>query len=289
MTTTLKQTSALILYLSLHGTTQKAVDALAHGLNESKVTTEICNLNRLKDQGKREAFYLSLPTYDLIVIASPTYFHHAPPVFTEFIQALPVARPNQAAAILTTFGGVSSGVIQFDLAKTLDEKSYRLIGGIKVLTEHSLTFKEETPFYKGHPNERDLSIVRDFGKKIAARLMEQDIHHYSPMAFKDKPGLLNFIDDHINKLEHFKWAMPPIRVDKNKCTACGKCVPHCPTNNIAIEKRAMHGNTCTYCYGCIKHCPSGAVTAFLKPALPTVMLLAKVFSKYEDQVTGPVV
>lgn len=149
MTTTLEYPSALIIYLSLHGTTKKAVLALEAGLNESDVTTELCNLNGMKTAEQLKTLYQTMSRYDFIVLASPTYFHHAPPVFTDVIQGLPHALPHQAAAILTTFGGVSSGVIQYDLAKTLNEKSYRLLGGIKVLTQHSLTFQDKTPFYAG--------------------------------------------------------------------------------------------------------------------------------------------
>ena len=144
-----------------------------------------------------------IPSYPLVILGSPTYFHHAPPVFTSFVKNMPEAGDDQAAAILTTFGGVSSGVIQYDLAQILYDKNYRLMGGIKVLSEHSLTFQEKMPFYAGHPNESDLEAIKNFGEEISIRLKNPSGIRFNPIAFKDKPALLNFIDDHINKIENF--------------------------------------------------------------------------------------
>ncbi len=278
-------TSALIIYLSSHGTTQTAMTAFAESLTENGVTFDIHNLNTFKEKKDIEKLYAMIPEYPLIVLGSPTYFHHAPPVFMEFIKSIPATSTDQAVCLLSTFGGVSSGVIQYDLAKILEKKKYRLIGGMKVLTEHCLTFQKNTPFYAGHPNETDLAEIKTFGKEIAGRLTGNDRVHYKAAAFKDKPFLVNFIDDHINKLNNFTWAMPNVKVNKKTCTSCGICAQNCPTQNISINTIAEHGKRCTYCYGCVRACPNGAAKANLKPMPPMVKLLAKTFAKYEDQVT----
>lgn len=283
------KSSALIIYLSLHGTTRKAVETLSAALMENGISTDVFDLGDFENKRDPEKLNARISSSHLIVFGSPTYFHHAPPVFTDFIKKIPDAAGDQAAAILSTFGGVSSGVIQSDLAKILYEKQYRLIGGIRVLAEHCLTFQEKVPFYEGHPDEADLSVIREFGKEMAIRLTDKNRPGYSPIAFQDKPFLLSFIDDHINSLKTFAWSMPGVKVKKAECTGCGLCVQKCPTHNITLERVAAHGKNCTYCYSCVRHCPAGATTAFLKPAASMAKWLAKTFARYEEQTTRQVV
>jgi ferredoxin/flavodoxin len=289
MTETEKKPSALIIYLSPHGTTRRAVEALSASLTQNGVATDVYNLVESGDRSDMEKLHGRMSSCSLIVFGSPTYFHHAPPVFMDFIRKIPDAAGNQAAAILSTFGGVSSGVIQFDLAAILHEKKYSLIGGIQVLAEHCLTFQENNLFHGGCPGEADLAVIREFGKEMAIRLMNKNRRTYNPNEFKDKPFLLNFFDAHVNSLKTFAWCMPGVRIKKTECTGCGLCVLNCPTGNIAIEQTAVHGKNCTYCYSCVRYCPAGATTAFLKPAASIVRWLAGRFARYEEQTTRQVV
>ena len=165
--------SALIIYLSPHGTTKKAVDTLAVSLNENGVSSDVYNVSEFDNKN----IMAKLADCQLIVLGSPTYFHHAPAVFTDFINNMPDASNDQSVVLLSSFGGVSSGVILYDLAKILHRKKYNLIGGIKVLTEHCLTFQDVNTFYSGHPDKKDLEAIKTFGKEISVRLKN---HGYEP-------------------------------------------------------------------------------------------------------------
>ena len=277
--------SALIIYLSPHGTTKKAIDALAVSLNENGVSSDIYNLSECDNKN----IMAKLADYPLIVLGSPTYFHHAPAVFTDFINNMPDASKDQSVVLLSSFGGVSSGVILYDLAKILHRKNYNLIGGIQVLTEHCLTFQEVDTFYSGHPNKKDVDAIKTFGKEISARLKNRIRTKYSPSDFNDKPFILNVMDDRVVNLKNFVWAMPGIKVNQSLCNRCAVCFKNCPTNNIQLDKAAVHGGNCIYCYSCVRTCPVHATTAFLKPASLTVKLLAKIFRKFEDQTTRQIV
>lgn len=58
-----------------------------------------------------------------------------------------------------------------------------------------------------------------------------------------------------------------IKIDKNKCVGCSRCVEVCPGNLIKIdgEKKAFikHERDCWGCTSCVKECPRGAVSFFL--------------------------
>ncbi|MBF9018938.1 MULTISPECIES: 4Fe-4S binding protein [unclassified Oceanispirochaeta] len=52
--------------------------------------------------------------------------------------------------------------------------------------------------------------------------------------------------------------------DKERCAQCGSCVPHCPTNALAIPDRntmevVFNTEECIECLSCIKVCPFGAM------------------------------
>lgn len=50
------------------------------------------------------------------------------------------------------------------------------------------------------------------------------------------------------------------RVDKDKCTLCGKCAKNCPEDNIRIERgRVRFGHRCDMCMRCSFFCPQNAV------------------------------
>ena len=54
-----------------------------------------------------------------------------------------------------------------------------------------------------------------------------------------------------------------IKIDKNKCVGCSRCVEVCPGNLIKIdgEKKAFikYERDCWGCTSCVKECPRGAV------------------------------
>ena len=57
-----------------------------------------------------------------------------------------------------------------------------------------------------------------------------------------------------------------LRWDEVRCTHCGACVPHCPTDALYIPDRktmkiVFKEEDCVECLSCIKECVFGACTA----------------------------
>ncbi|HUV07815.1 MAG TPA: 4Fe-4S dicluster domain-containing protein [Spirochaetia bacterium] len=57
-----------------------------------------------------------------------------------------------------------------------------------------------------------------------------------------------------------------LRWDQEKCTHCGNCVPHCPTEALAIPDRVssrvvFRDQLCIECLSCIENCPFGACSS----------------------------
>ncbi len=56
------------------------------------------------------------------------------------------------------------------------------------------------------------------------------------------------------------WTLPVINLER--CTGCGQCVQHCPTQAVElIERKAVivRPSNCTYCDACEQACPTGAI------------------------------
>lgn len=57
-----------------------------------------------------------------------------------------------------------------------------------------------------------------------------------------------------------------LRWDKEKCTACGICLSHCPTHALHIADRStmkvdFNSEKCIDCLSCIQNCPFGVCTS----------------------------
>ncbi len=51
-----------------------------------------------------------------------------------------------------------------------------------------------------------------------------------------------------------------IKIDKDKCDACGSCVEVCPVEAIAInDKATVNEDKCIDCGTCVDECPNGAI------------------------------
>ena len=50
-----------------------------------------------------------------------------------------------------------------------------------------------------------------------------------------------------------------VRIDREKCVACGKCEKRCKANCINLEDKSVDGSRCVMCFNCLGHCKQGAI------------------------------
>lgn len=56
-----------------------------------------------------------------------------------------------------------------------------------------------------------------------------------------------------------KYSLFGIRIDREKCVACGKCEKRCKANCINLEDKSIDGSRCVMCFNCLGHCKQGAI------------------------------
>lgn len=57
-----------------------------------------------------------------------------------------------------------------------------------------------------------------------------------------------------------KYSLFGIRIDPEKCVACGKCEKRCKANCINLESKIVDGSRCVMCFNCLGHCKQGAIS-----------------------------
>jgi polyferredoxin len=65
----------------------------------------------------------------------------------------------------------------------------------------------------------------------------------------------------LNKINIFD-----VRIDREKCTDCGRCIRACPTFSLDEDsvKNGQTRITCTKCGQCVDSCPKGAISFHIK-------------------------
>jgi NAD-dependent dihydropyrimidine dehydrogenase PreA subunit len=61
-------------------------------------------------------------------------------------------------------------------------------------------------------------------------------------------------------------AQKGVRWDRERCTMCTNCIPHCPTKALHVSERAtmevaFAGELCVECLSCLENCPYGACSS----------------------------
>jgi ferredoxin/NAD(P)H-dependent FMN reductase len=272
---------AAMVFFSPHGTTKQAMDHVARGMETAGLHCDFFDAARYIRRGNASELYVQLSYYRVLVIGTPVYAHHLPPLFREMLEKIPVLTENQAAAFIAAYGGVSSGVALHELAKIFESKGVRLLGGMKVATEHCLTFQAKQPLNCGRPDAGDIQALADFGAALVARLISRERPNVSSRSFNDKSMHLRIMASLFFNMASIKKYLPPITVAGGACTRCGLCVDQCPSANITLDDDLRIGDRCVSCFRCVRLCPERALAASLEDTDRLIRKLKEKLARHE--------
>jgi len=64
---------------------------------------------------------------------------------------------------------------------------------------------------------------------------------------------------------HYGRIRSDVKIDRDICINCNKCVNVCPTDNLySKDKVILVKDTCTICYRCVNECPTQAISIITK-------------------------
>lgn len=191
-----------------------------------------------------------------LVMGYPVQFSSIPKILQDFIADNPYIWTGKKIFIIATMGlfsGDGAGI----LARLLTKHGAIVIGGLHLKMPDSIG--DEKALKRTLAQNQEL--VRRAEQKIEASA--QKMRDGSPS--QDGVGFLNHLAGLFGQRLYFrsktKAYSDKLKIDRNRCIQCGKCVSLCPMRNISLENgAAVAGGKCTMCYRCVSFCPAQAIT-----------------------------
>ena len=244
-----------IITFSPCGGTLKAAKAIAEGMEAESLVEDLTR------PGRRPKSLTCGPN-ELAVIAFPVYGGYLPAGISAELFNLMTAQ-NTPAVLVAVYGNREFEGAFLDLAQLATARGFKPVAAAAAVAEHSMN-PEIAP---GRPDQADLGLLADFGRRIAERLAAQpDLEAFDfqvPGAYPNRP----------------KGGAPlkPV-ADQEVCVSCGECVEPCPMSAIPEDEPYLTGEACIGCMACVKVCPVEA-RALSDPALGEKMAWLKSVTK----------
>lgn len=255
----MKPNTAHLIYFSPTGTTRRVLRRIATGIGVEDIKEVNLTLPH-----SRQGTNLSLPG-DLLLLGVPVYEEHIPPIVQSVIETL--SGHGQNAIVVAVFGNVGYGLVLQEMEKLLTSKGFNVIAGAAFIGEHSFSHAE-FPIAHNRPDETDMEIAIDFGRKIAEKLSSRST---KPRTF---PGHLPLLSRILPEGSAANFAELP-RFEPALCIHCNQCAKNCPANAIDFKTMAVDGSKCLRCFACVRICPRNARSLKLKHAWLVKRVLKK--------------
>lgn len=215
------------------GGTQKVTDIITA---EWGVPVEKVDLS----DPKTDFAAITLDKDTIAVIAVPSFGGRVPALAAERLEKI---HGNGAMCLVVcVYGNRAYEDTLAELNDTAIKSGFQIIAGIAAIAEHSIMHQ----YAAGHPDEKDRSELRDFAKKILAKINDKP---FDVPAFKI-PG------NHPYKKAGGAGLVP--KAD-HKCNMCGICAEKCPAQAINKDNpKETNSKKCISCMRCVSICPQSA-------------------------------
>ncbi len=235
--------------------------------------TKYCVKNFLEnynDNGKAEMYSIEevecikkIEENDEIAFAYPIQYSNLPKIVKEFIINNSSVWKDKKIFIIATMGLFSGDGAGLS-ARIFRKYKAEVIGGLHLKMPDCVADVKALK----RPLVENRKIVLESVEK--ARKAAQTLKNGNPT--KEGLGFIYHMAGLFGQRLYFynktKNYSSSLKIDKDKCIGCGKCVALCPMHNIQIKnKKASASDHCTMCYRCINNCPQKAMTLLGKAVI----------------------
>jgi ferredoxin len=241
------------IYFSPTGTTKRILSTI-----ETNTTLQPAPQIDLTLLHQRSAFTGQVEG-DLILIGAPVYGGSPPWPMLEPLNKL--EGDGGWAVPVAVYGNRSPDTCVEELAKILRNRGFKILAGASFVAEHSIIASNYKIAY-GRPDNTDMEIIADFGKKIKEKL----ISNPSPIHLPDKLKniITNELVDSFPEDYHHRVIEPLNHLLKRDfterdCSLCYLCERVCPTDALNIESQEINEILCIWCAACVRICPMGVI------------------------------
>lgn len=210
------------------GGTRRVSEALCKNCLEKILTTELCTK-------ETNLTYPDIAADDLAIISMPVYAGRIPALAVERLRNI---KTNSAkCVIVAVYGNRAYEDALVEMQDAATETGFRVIAAVAAIAEHSVCRMYGT----GRPDKEDEKELAAFGTLIINKAKEDASN--VPLTL---PG----------NRPYKEGCKGPFPVADERCTACGTCARHCPTDAISIDApRGNNQERCIGCMRCVSVCP----------------------------------
>lgn len=239
------------VYFSATDTTKKIVTALA-----KEAARTLCAEYHEFDftlPGARKDLLVFEPA-DLVIFGTPVYAGRVPNLLLGFIKDY--IKGNHALAVpVAVYGNRNYDDALIELRDLLEKNRFRTIAAGAFVGEHAFS---ET-LGKGRPDQRDISLAREFAFGICERLNISDKEDFDcPVYVKGTPDPYRGYYQPRDRKGNFIDIRKVKPLTSEACDGCGICAEVCPMGSINREDVSRVDGICIKCGACIKKCPKQA-------------------------------
>jgi len=240
---------AITIFFSPTGTTRKVLSALASGLGDDR--PEVIDLTA---PGVEQAPSLTLDK-GIAVIGVPVYGGRVPPVAKKRLERL--RGDGVPAVLVAVYGNRAIDDALLELSDIARAQGFIPAAGASFIGEHSFA-TPETPVAAGRPDDQDVEIARDFGRRIRSKL--EQAQTLEGLESPEFPG---------NRPYRERKGSPNIApvTDAALCVRCGSCAEACPVGAIEVRETEVvtDPTLCIWCCACTRACPEQARSLTQEP------------------------
>jgi len=243
----------IIIYFSLTGNTRLAAIKVKNGIMDSG---HECELLEMRDFNQN----IDLINFDILGFMAPVHAFSEPTIFKRFLKKLPsIDKP----AFIGATAASSFGNFYPNINEVLVSKGINVFAKLSVIAPPTYIPLKS----KGSENsvymDSELQKAFNFGQKLINEYEDIIIKRIKQIPKFKKDIGSSIISILANNDRSLRFAMGTIKIEKESCTKCGKCVDNCAWDAIVFESKDSYPkrikNKCGGCYACINICPEGAL------------------------------
>lgn len=241
------------IYFSGTGNTKHCTEYLLQKLDDNAAAYSIEDGEALS----------AIQSSDEILFSYPVYYSNLPKIVRDFIVDNSALWRDKKIFILATMG-LFSGDGAGCSARLFKKFGAKILGGLHIkmpdcIGDVSLLKKSA---------EDNRKVIANAHRKLeeAADKIKSGRSPKNGLGFARR--LAGLFGQRLYFYKKTKKYYDGVKVNNEKCIACGLCVSLCPMHNVEIkEGKAAFGGRCTMCYRCFSNCPRQAITIIGKKVI----------------------